>query len=177
MASNFEQILTGGHPNSLGRTLEIVDQILDNPEDLEQLYQCYFSEDEVVRLRTSNAIKRICKVHPQWVAPYLDRFLEEIIPIDQASTQWTLATLFDWLDGFMSPQQKQRALTHLKHNLATHQDWIVLNTTMDTLGKWAQDDKRLLGWMTPHLKRLQADKRKSVAGKALKISKKFDLHS
>jgi hypothetical protein len=159
----------------LGRTLEVVEQILGNPPDLDQLYQCYFSDDEVVRLRTSNAIKRICKEHPEWVAPYLDRLLKEITPIDQASTQWTLATLFEWLEGFMSPAQKQQALAQLKHNLATHQDWIVLNTTMDTLGKWAMDDDDLHQWIAPQLTRLRADKRKSVAGKALKISKKLEL--
>ena len=60
----FEQMLTGGHPNSLGRTLEVVESVMSDRERLEDLYNCYFSEDEVVRLRTSNAIKRVTKEHP-----------------------------------------------------------------------------------------------------------------
>jgi hypothetical protein len=59
----FEIMLTGGHPNSLGRTTEVVKKILENPELLENLYQCYFSRDEVVRLRTSNAFKRVAAAH------------------------------------------------------------------------------------------------------------------
>lgn len=47
---SFESILTGGHPNSLGRTIEVVDIILEKLEKLEELFNCYFSEDEIVRL-------------------------------------------------------------------------------------------------------------------------------
>ena len=114
-------------------------------------------------------MKRICKAHPEWLVPYLDRLLWVISQIDQASTQWTLATLFDLLWGYMTNAQKQAATTHLKHNLAHHEDWIVLNTTMDTLGRWALKDTDLRRWMRPHLARLRKDARKSVARKAQKI--------
>lgn len=175
MSGKFQQQLTGGHPNSLGNTLEVVDEVLKNPSMLEELYQCYFCHDEVVRLRTSNALKRICKQHPLWLQPYIDGFLNDVSLIDQASTQWTLATLFDLLDQHMSDQQKEIALSHLKSNLQHHQDWIVLNTTMDTLGKWALQDSGLRKWMHVHLKRLCNDKRKSVAGKATKTMTKLKL--
>jgi len=175
MSGQFQQKLTGGHPNSLGNTLEVVDEVLNDPSLLEELYQCYFCHDEVVRLRTSNALKRICKLHPQWLHPYIDRFLNDVILIDQASTQWTMATLFDLLDQYMSQHQQQKALAHLKSNLQHHQDWIVLNTTMDTLGKWALQNEDLRKWMEVHLDRLSKDNRKSVAGKALKITAKLKL--
>ena len=58
---SFEQMLTGGHPNSLGRTIEVVEIVLADRERLEELYRCYFSNDEVVRLRTSNGMKRVAK--------------------------------------------------------------------------------------------------------------------
>lgn len=59
MAEDFEAVLTGGHPNSLGRTVEVVDVVLADRAKLAQLYACYFSEDEVVRLRFSSAMKRV----------------------------------------------------------------------------------------------------------------------
>ena len=58
-AASLETMLTGGHPSSLGRTVEVVETVLDNPERLAELYNCYFTIDEVVRLRTSNAMKRL----------------------------------------------------------------------------------------------------------------------
>jgi hypothetical protein len=80
----YEERLTGGHPNSLGNTIEVVADVLAHPERIEELYQCYFSEDEVVRLRVSNAMKRLARANGDLLFPYLDRFLKDISKIDQA---------------------------------------------------------------------------------------------
>lgn len=164
----FEQRLTGGHPNSLGNTIEVVAEVLAYPEAFDELFQCYFSRDEVVRLRVSNAMKRICKASKPLLLPYLDRFLTDIAAIDQASTQWTLAQLFDALKAEMTAGQIAKASDIMQRNLANHTDWIVLNMSMDTLGKWAKTDPELRDWLQPHLQRLAADSRKSVAKKASK---------
>ena len=57
-SGTFESMLSGGHPNSLGRTLEVVQIILSEPDKLDELYSCYSSSDEVVRLRTSSVFKK-----------------------------------------------------------------------------------------------------------------------
>jgi len=67
---DFREMLAGGHPNSLGRTIEVVDIILSDSSRLEELFNCYFSPDAVVRLRTSNAMKRICKVQKKWLKQF-----------------------------------------------------------------------------------------------------------
>ena len=61
---SFEQPLKGGHPNSLVNTLEVVDAVLGNTDKMEDLFLCYQSDDETVRLRTSNAFKRIFRAKP-----------------------------------------------------------------------------------------------------------------
>ena len=166
----FEAMLSGGHPNSLGRTIEVVEIVLADQSRLEDLYNCYFSTDEVVRLRTSNAIKRVSREQPDWLVPYIDRFLDQIAIINQASTQWTLADLFKTLHPSMTAEQKAEAALILKKNLETHYDWIVLNNTMQTLGEWSQEDDALRAWLLPQLGRLQLDQRKSVAKRAKKLS-------
>lgn len=168
-AESFETMLTGGHHNSLGRTVEVFETVLADPARLIDVYSCYFSEDEVVRLRTSSVMKRVSQAHPAWLVPYIDRFLTEISAIDQASTQWTLAILFEALAKDMSTAQRKQATAHLKHNLATHNDWIVLNYTMQTLADWSAGDDALRAWLMPHLERLSGDKRKSVAKRASKL--------
>jgi len=167
--SEFENRLKGGHPNSLGNTVEIVEEVLADPSKFDELFSCYFSDDEVVRLRTSSAMKRVCKEKKHILLPYVDRFINEISKIDQASTQWTLSQLFDLLEQDMSQQQILEAKKIMKHNLASHTDWIVLNLTMDTLGRWSKKDLKLRKWMLPHLQRLSADARKSVAKKANQV--------
>ena len=166
---NFEERLKGGHPNSLGNTVEIVDEVLVENELFNELFNCYFSNDEIVRLRTSNAMKRICKAKKTILTPYIDRFLTDIAQIDQASTQWTLAQLFGMLERDMDEKQIGQAKKIMKDNLANHNDWIVLNQTMDTLTKWAKKDAELNDWIKQHLERLTADERKSVSSRATKM--------
>ena len=168
-AEKFETMLTGGHPNSLGRTIEVVDIVLADQRRLEELYNCYFSDDEVVRLRTSSAMKRISLVNSDWLVPYLDRLIGVISKIDQASTRWTLALLFETLAPDMTAAQFKRAREVMKTNLEHHNDWIVLNNTMQTLSSWALHDAALKEWLLPHLQRLSADSRKSVAARAKKF--------
>lgn len=165
----FEERLKGGHSNSLGNTIEIVDEILYENQLFNELFNCYFSNDEIVRLRTSNAMKRICKIKKTILIPYIDLLLTDIVQIDQASTQWTLSQLFAMLEKDMNEKQTEQAKKIMKNNLEKHNDWIVLNHTMDTLTKWAKKDEELKDWITPHLKRLTTDERKSVSGRAKKI--------
>ena len=54
MAGRFEAVLTGGQHNSLGLTKDVIAEA----ERFEELYACYRSSDEVVRLRTSSALRR-----------------------------------------------------------------------------------------------------------------------
>ena len=68
-----------------------------------------------------------------------------------------------------SDEQRERSLEIMKHNLAEHDDWIVLNNTMQVLFDWSRDDSDLANWLKPHLQRLEKDSRKSVAGRARKL--------
>ena len=128
-----------------------------------------YSQDEVVRLRVSNGMKRICKTYPSLLVPYLDRFLTEVVAIDQPSAKWTLAQLFGMLRKDMTDEQIEAAKNIMKENLTNGKDWIVLNQTMHTLAQWSKTDSELRHWLEPHLERLALDERKSVAGRAKKI--------
>lgn len=166
---NFEQRLTGGHPNSLGNTIEVVDEVLADNALFDELFNCYFSSDEIVRLRVSNAVKRICTVNSKILVPYIDTLLGDVSKIDQASTKWTMAQLFGMLDKHMQSEQLIQAKSIIKNNLENESDWIVIKNSMETLGKWAKNDIELKDWLIPHLKKHQSDGRKTVSKKAEKI--------
>lgn len=167
---DFEALLSGGHPNSLGRTLEVVETVLADRSRLEDLYRCYFSSDEVVRLRVSSAMKRVATEHPDWTTmDFIDGLQSDVAAIDQASTQWTLALLFDLMAEPLSPQQRNRAIEIMQNSLANHTDWIVLNNSMQVLGKWAENDPGLGEWLLPQARRLAEDERKSIAKNARKL--------
>ena len=164
----FEKALSGGHPNSLGNTVKVVDTVLADESRFAELFACYFSEDPVVRLRVSNAMKRIAKEKPHLLIQFIDRFLTEVARIDQASAKWTLAQLFLILERKLTLAQKEQATKIMKSNLKNQEDWIVLNQTMNTLGKWAKKDEDLKRWLLPVLKQRSGDNRKSVTNTATK---------
>jgi hypothetical protein len=167
----FETMLNGGHPNSLGRTVEVVALVIADEARLRDLADCYKSADDVVRLRVSSALKRIEIERHEWLLPYLDELINDVGKINQASAQWTLAKLFERYAKELSPDQRKRALALMKRNLETHSDWIVLCNTMETLSDWASTDEALKKWLEPHLERLANDPRKSVARRAAKKRK------
>jgi hypothetical protein len=166
---DVESMLSGGHPNSLGRTVEVVEWVLADRSRLDDLVSAYDSDDEVVRLRVSSAMKRVTAAHPEWTMAYMDHLQSHVAAIDQASTQWTLALLFDLTADLLSPAQRDRAVEIMQDNIAHHHDWIVLNTTMQVLGAWADDEPQLAEWLLPHARRLTGDPRSSVAKNARKL--------
>jgi len=166
LAETFEQMLTGGHPNSLGRTIEVVDAVIATPDKFAELFDCYKSADEVVRLRVSNAMRRVQAERPDLILPYIDRLIDEIGALDQASAQWTLPKLFERAYDKMSDAQRDAALGIIKRNLAEHDDWIVLNNSIEYLANLAKGNEGLKDWVLPHLERLAHDSRKSVAKRA-----------
>ena len=171
--AEFQEMLAGGHPNSLGRTVEVVEIVLADQSRFADLYSCYFSDDEVVRLRVSNAMKRVCREQPEWLIPFIDGLLDKVSRIEQASTQWTLASLFQMLWDSMDEPQQQKAKEFLKSNLTDWDDWIVLNNTMEALAEWSVNDTPLRNWLIPRLEALQVDRRRSVSGRAKKLLEKL----
>lgn len=167
-ANHFEAPLTGGHPNSLGNTELVVDDVLANQALLPELVACYRSADAVVRLRVSSAVKRIAKQRPEWVAAHLDDLLGWVAEIDQASTKWTLSTLFVLLDEHMTPTQRDAAIAIMRANLH-YDDWIVRNTTAESLAYFARQRPALAAWLIPELRTLTTSRHKSVRGRAAKL--------
>ena len=76
----------------------------------------------------------------------LGRTLEVVAAIDQASTQWTLALPFDLTRDLHTPHQRARSVEIVKQNLAGHDDWIVLDNSMQVLVEWSHDDAELADW-------------------------------
>lgn len=166
MNTHFVDTLRGGHPNSLGRTHEVVDILLADRGRLEELFAAIADPDPVVRLRVGDALEKICRERPGWFVPYVERILGVLGPIDQPSIQWHVAQMLQHLRGDLTEDQVQRATGLLQRSLTSSTDWIVLNVTMDVLTMWARRDAALIGWLTPELERLCHDDRKSVAKRA-----------
>ena len=168
MTTAFADTLTGGHPNSLGRTEEVVGIVLTDHARLDELFATMADPDELVRMRAGDALEKVCRERRSWFLPHIERILGDLASIDQPSVQWHVAQMLQHLHDDLSDDQAQRARRLLQRNLTESTDWIVLNVTMDVLTEWAASDPTLARGLTPELERLRQDKRKSVARRASK---------
>lgn len=129
----FIDILSvGGETNSLGRADEVVAAVLADKSKLNELYRCVSADDAWVRMRAADSLEKICRVHPDWVEPYMDKMLHEWTMVAQPSIQWHLAQII--AEVHLSGGQRERALAWLKEVVSSSEaDWIVAVNTMKTL--------------------------------------------
>ena len=167
--SVFEDTLSGGHPNSLGNTIAVAQQVNSNRNLLAELIATYGSDDEVVRLRVSSALKRVAWEHPDWVHAEIDTIMTWVEMLKQPSAQWSVGQILLALGPLLSASERARAIRLMKSHIEHSHDWIVLNHTMETLAQWARDDEELEAWLVPHLARFAKDSRKSVSKRAQRL--------
>jgi hypothetical protein len=168
----ISEMLTGGDPRSLGKTDQVVKLVLSHPERLEELFDCVFHPDEVVRMRAGDALEKVCCQEPKWFEPFKERLLNEVSGINQASVKWHLAQMFGEIT--MSLAEKERAVNIMLHNLETSGDWIVINLTLESLAKFARENVLNHDEFVSLLKKHQQSPYKSVASRANKLLRKFE---
>jgi hypothetical protein len=167
-----EALLTGGRPRSLRNAGIVVDAASRQPERLAELVQCVFSADEIVRMRASDALEKVCRSHPRLLQRFVPRLLGEMARIEQASVQWHLAQILAEVP--LDEGQQAQAVTILEHNLDTSGDWIVTNCTLQALGTFARACPDVRARLVERLHHYQHSPYKSVAARARKLLAEFD---
>lgn len=163
-----DMLLVGGHANSLGKVHEVIELVLDDRLRLNELYDCMFNEDAWVRMRAADAIEKICRQHPDWLLPYIDKISANLATSSQASIQWHLAQIYAQVD--LTPKQKRFAINWLQQLLSTKDiDWIVAANAMDTLVQFTKDGSFSSAKMVALLKVQQQHKSNAVIRRADKL--------
>ncbi len=164
----LDMLAVGGKSNSLGRANEVVGLVLNDKARLEELYGCVFDSDAWVRMRAIDSIEKICRVHPTWIKPYIDRFQDELVASTQPSVQWHLAEMFGEVD--LNDKQRNYAITWLEQLLSSEDiDWIVAANAMKTLFKFTNDGSFSKAKMVSLLKTQQNHKSNAVIKRANKF--------
>lgn len=171
MAEKFSDILAVGKINSLGRAEEVVAAVLQDQSRIEELYQCLFEDDAWLRMRAVDSLEKVCRVHPQWLEPYVDRLMGEFGDNTQPSIQWHMAEIFIEVD--LTPKQRERAINWLIARLKDpNVDWIVAANCMSSLTEFTHRGSFAKEKLIPLLELQQSHKSNAVKKRAAKL-----LHS
>ena len=166
-----EALLTGGDPRSLRNATIVIDAASRQPARLAELVQCVFSPDEIVRMRASDALEKVCRAHPGLLRPFVPRLLGQMSRIEQASVQWHLAQMLTEVE--LDEAERAAAITILEHNLDTSGDWIVTNLTLQALATFARTSPAVRTRLIERLHHYQDSPYKSVASRARKLLAEF----
>ena len=129
--------MEGGHINSLGRSQEVLNDVLEDKSRISELYDCIKHDDAWVRMRAIDTLEKICRVHPEWIDPYIDNMIYELSKSEQASIRWHLAQIFKKVQ--LSDSQRALVIDWLAKLLLDKDiDWIVSGNSMDTLAEFSR---------------------------------------
>ncbi len=95
---NILEKLTGGDRRSIGRSNEVVADVLKTPALFNEVFNGMFSNDPIIRMRSADAIEKITAGHPKYLQPYKLKLIYDVARIDQQEVRWHVAQMIPRLD-------------------------------------------------------------------------------
>ena len=143
--------LQGTDRRSIGRSEEVVGDVLADPGQFRLVFDAMLGPDPVVRMRAADAVEKITRRRPDLLRGLEDRVLTEVAAIDQQEVRWHVAQLLPRLA--LTPPQRARAITILRGFL-DDDSRIVRTFAMQALADLAEHDEQMRRWVRPLLAEL-----------------------
>jgi hypothetical protein len=90
--------LSGGDRRSIGRSNEIVAEVLAHPERFRYVFDGLTSKDPLVRMRAADAIEKITAQRPELLQSYKGKLLAVAGSSDQQEVRWHAAQMIPRLE-------------------------------------------------------------------------------
>ena len=139
-ASKILEKLAGGDHRSLGRSGEVVRDVLADPSLFETVFQGLFSPSSVVRMRAADAVEKITRERADLLTPFKRQFMEQLAGTDQQEVRWHVAQMFSRLR--LNQPERDAAAEILLHYL-TGRSRIVKTCAIQALTELARKDPSL----------------------------------
>ena len=133
--------LKGGDRRSIGRANEVVAEVLSDPALFGVVFNGMLSDDPLVRMRAADAVEKITTKHPEYLAPYKKKLLEQVAEVEQQEVRWHVAQMIPRLE--LSREELGRVVEILR-NYLDDQSNIVKTMSMQALADLAEQDSTLL---------------------------------
>jgi HEAT repeat protein len=143
--------LSGGTRRSIGRSNEVVAEVLSRPELFSHVMNGLASDDEVVRMRAADAIEKITKQRPRLLDPFRKDFLAIANSSSQQEIRWHAALILPRLK--LDAAQRAAAVDILFDYLRDKSS-IVKTFAMQALADFAATDPELQSRIKPLIEEL-----------------------
>jgi hypothetical protein len=133
-------MLKGGDRRSIGRSNEVKELVLRQPERFAELLKCLWDEDPVVRMRAADTAEKISVTSPQLLESQKHELLGLLDEAEQIELRWHLALMVARLS--LSGPERYRAATALRRYLEDRSS-IVKTFALQGLADLARQDASL----------------------------------
>jgi hypothetical protein len=134
------QKLAGGDRRSIGRSDEVVADLLADPALFPLVFEGMLHEDPVVRMRAADAVEKASAQRPEYLQPLKSRLLQEVARSEQQEVRWHVAQMLPRLD--LSAAERETAVAILTGYL-DDESKIVKTFSMQALADLAAQDASL----------------------------------
>lgn len=104
--------LEGGDRRSIGRSNQVVAEVLAEPRCFGSLFAGLFANDPVVRARAADAVEKISASHPEYLLPYKAELLGELAGCEQKEVRWHIAQILSRLRWNRREQHRVHEILH-----------------------------------------------------------------
>jgi len=146
--------LGGGDRRSIGRSNEVVADVLADPSLFDLIFDAIASDDPLIRMRAADAVEKITARRPELLRPHKRRLLSELAAIPQQEVRWHVAQMIPHLQ--LSARERRRA-AEIVESYLDDRSGIVRTCAMQALAELAADDAELRASVVPLLRRLTRD--------------------
>lgn len=129
--------LAGTDRRSIGRSNEVVSQILDHRAPFAALIRGMMDDDPVIRMRCADAAEKISARHPEYLQAHARTLIDVIAKCEQHEVRWHVAQMLPRLEP--GPALRKKAYTILETYLRD-ESRIVKTFAMQALVDLAETD-------------------------------------
>lgn len=163
--------LEGRDRRSIGRSEEVVEDVLREPVLLGVLIEGIFRDDAVVRMRASDALEKVSRQNAEYVLPYKQKLIELAANESQNEVRWHLAQILPRLE--LNHEENKRVIKVFL-NYLTGNSSIVNACVMQAFADIAEVDSKLRPELLVHIKELSVIGTPAMKARGRKLLARFN---
>jgi len=164
--NKIEKLLSIGDLRTAGKSEEVVKLVSSKPKLFDDVVNAILVDDPGTRMRASDAVEKITRVHPEWLKPYKRQFLSKIVNIEQKEVRWHTAQI---LPRFNLTKKERKKVFTLMLIFLEDESRIVKTFAMQTLTDIAVQDNSYVNNVRNIVKKLMQNGAPAMKSRGKKL--------
>ncbi len=143
--------LAGGDHRSIGKSNEVVADVISDPSLFEVVFNGMLSDDPLIRMRCADAVEKITVKHPEYLQPYKEKLIKQVAMSEQQEVRWHVAQMVPRLD---LTEEEHGIVFEILLDYLNDKSNIVKTFSMQVMADLAERDVSLCAQVIPLLEEL-----------------------